>query len=52
MADRGFTIKDMLNKLGIHLNLPPFMECRKLKRYKKANPLHIYGFMLKETSVE
>ena len=29
MADRGFTIKEMLNKLGIHLNLPPFMEGRK-----------------------
>ena len=29
MADRGFTIKDMLGKLGIHLNLPPFMEGRK-----------------------
>ena len=26
MADRGFTIKDSLNKLNIDLNLPPFME--------------------------
>ena len=29
MADRGITITDMLSKLGIHLNLPPFMEGRK-----------------------
>ena len=29
MADRGFTIKDMLHDLGIDLNLPPFMEGRK-----------------------
>ena len=28
MADRGFTIKDMLKKLNIELNLPPFMEGR------------------------
>ena len=26
MADRGFTIKDMLKELNIELNLPPFME--------------------------
>ncbi len=29
MADRGFTIKDMLRELNIDLNLPPFMEGRK-----------------------
>ena len=28
MADRGFTIKDMLKELNIELNLPPFMEGR------------------------
>lgn len=28
MADRGFTVKDMLEKLGISLNIPPFMEGR------------------------
>ena len=28
MADRGFTIKDLLQNLGIELNLPPFMEGR------------------------
>ena len=26
MADRGFTIKDMLKDIGIELNIPPFME--------------------------
>ena len=29
MADRGFTIKDMLNNIGADLNLPPFLEDRK-----------------------
>ena len=28
MADRGFTIQDMLKKLGADLNIPPFMEGR------------------------
>ena len=28
MADRGFTVKDMLEKLAITLNIPPFMEGR------------------------
>ena len=26
MADRGFTIKDMLKDIGIELNIPPFMD--------------------------
>ena len=26
MADRGFTIKDMLRELNIDLNMPPFLE--------------------------
>jgi len=26
MADWGFTIKDMLAKLNIELNMPPFLE--------------------------
>ena len=29
MADRGFTIKDILNDIGVKLNVPPFMEGRK-----------------------
>ena len=29
MADRGFTIKDMLKELNTELNLPPFMEGRR-----------------------
>ena len=29
MADRGFTIKDILKELGINLNIPPFLEGRK-----------------------
>ena len=28
MADRGFTIKDMLREIGVELNIPPFMEGR------------------------
>ena len=28
MADRGFTINDMLKDIGIELNIPPFMEGR------------------------
>ena len=28
MADRGFTIKETLSKIGVDLNLPPFMEGR------------------------
>ena len=29
MADRGFTLRDVLNKLNIQLNLPLFMEGRR-----------------------
>ena len=28
MVDRGFTIKDMLEAIGVELNIPPFMEGR------------------------
>ena len=28
MADRGFTIRDMLKELDIELNIPPFMQGR------------------------
>ena len=29
MADRGFTTKDMLDSIGVKLNIPIFMEGRK-----------------------
>ena len=29
MTDRGFTIRDVLAKLGADLNLPPFLDGRK-----------------------
>ena len=29
MADRGFTIKDLLSAVGADLNLPPFLHGRK-----------------------
>lgn len=29
MADRGFTIKDQLHKIGVELNIPPFLEGRR-----------------------
>ena len=28
MADRGFTIKDQLSEIGVHLNIPPFLKGR------------------------
>ena len=30
MADRGFTIRDILKELNIELNIPPFMQGRQL----------------------
>ena len=51
MANRGFTIKDILNNLGIDLNLPPFMQGRKQLqhlKFKKAEKLLIFASMLKE----
>lgn len=29
MADRGFTVKDQLQEIGVDLNIPPFLEGRK-----------------------
>ena len=29
MADRGFTIRDQLNEVGVELNIPPFLEGQK-----------------------
>lgn len=35
MADRGFTVKDMLKELMINLNIPPFLEgCTRLPAEK------------------
>ena len=28
MADRGFTIQDMLNEIGVDLNMTPFLDGR------------------------
>lgn len=36
MADRGFTIWDLLSKKNIELNIPPFMEGRKQLAAKKV----------------
>ena len=48
MADRGFTVKEALAKLGVELNLPPFMEGRtqlpayEMKRGRSIASLHIH----------
>ena len=48
MADRGITIKENLSKLGIDLNLPPFMEERgqlpadEMQRGRSIASLHIH----------
>ena len=48
MADRGFTIKDSLKKLGIELNLAQFMEGRRqlptddIQRGRSIASLHIH----------
>ena len=28
VADRGFTIKDQIQVIGVHLNIPPFLDER------------------------
>ena len=35
MADRGFTIKDMLGELNIELNMPPFLDGRQQLSHKE-----------------
>lgn len=44
MADRGFTIKESLEKYKIELNLPPFMDSFLLTKYKSAVPSHLFEF--------
>ena len=36
ISDRGFTIKDMLNDIGVELNIPPFLEGRSQDDIKKT----------------
>lgn len=36
MADRGFTVKDMLGAINIGLHLPPFMEGRQQLSQKEV----------------
>ena len=48
MADRGFTIKDMLKKLQINLNVPPFLDRQKqlqskqIEKVRKISSLQIH----------
>lgn len=47
MADRGFTVKDQLQEIGVDLNIPPFLEGRKqlpAEEVKKGR--HLYEYML------
>ena len=40
MADRGFTIKDQLDKLNISLNIPPFLKGRKQSTAEEVKEGH------------
>ena len=48
MADRGFTVRDMLSEKGVSLNIPPFMENRQqlpaeeVQRGRKIASLRIH----------
>ena len=48
MADRGFTIKDLLQKLNIELNMPPFLQGKrqltteKVRECRKIDSLCIH----------
>ena len=46
MAERRFTIRDMLNDLNIELNIPPFMEGCPSRNVEKVGKLLFYGYML------
>ena len=53
MADRGFTIKDMLKDIGIELNIPQFMEGRAqlpVKEVQRAEGLLQYASTWREQS--
>ena len=45
MADRGFTIKDMLRDRGAELNLPPFLEGRKVFPADEVSRGHSIAFL-------
>ena len=45
MADRGFTIRSMLDEIGVNLNMPPFLDGHmqlQLKEYRKEDCLIVY----------
>ena len=48
MADRGFTVRDMLKELDIELNIPPFLQGRvqlpseEVQKGRKIASLHIH----------
>jgi len=42
MADKSFTVKDILKELDIELNLPPFLH---QKKYKREGKLHPFVYM-------
>ena len=57
MADRGFTINDMLKDIGIELNIPPLFLWRDAlsylpKKFKKADGLPQYASMWRERLAE
>ena len=51
MADRGFTIENLLIPLGVKLNIPPFLGERKEVRLLKLSRLLHYGSILNEQFV-
>ena len=42
MADRGFTIREMLKELDIELNIPPFMQGREIQEGRTIASLRIH----------
>ena len=55
MADKGFTIKDLLAELNVQLNIPHFWTVRNsypCKTFKLEEGSHLRGSMLNEQSDE
>jgi len=44
MADRGFTIKDQLAKIGVELNIPPFLDGQQQLPAGKSSTGKAYSF--------